>query len=598
MRCPTCDYALVAGERRCPICGHPAGGSGPSQAPAVEPSKKSPATLLIVVGGAAVALVGVAVILVVSGGGEKPRPQPKLGVEAPIPVENPAPLTPAPVTAPVERRPEPTEKLLDAADEKLSRAKLLYDEGLTLASSKLLSEAGFSAEDAQRTYQVLVDLYSGFKKEEIKDKLTQTNQLLKLIHDAQKSATAARPPPAPAPVVPPPSPAPAPAPAEVKPAPAPAPAPAPTPEPAKPLSGPANAIQLFKEYVASPSSEKVEAGRVAALGSLEATREYRPLLSAIAAIFAEKDRHLWFGRSEERKAFEELFKKHDPADFGGLSVEKLEAVLTDLTAIKGLPKNEGEFVRLWGWAHVARMEMLGAPNATMKKWLPKLGLDDERVGSSWVYGTPAGLGINAFKDVTDLAEVEKALKKIKVSKDPEFATHAALAQLSMWDAIRDPKEKLAQMPAIEKLFRGARPQTRFSDLFRHVGVTLRDRAPCAGCQGTGQIDCKECEQGRRVEECRACKGTGKLEMFRGQQQACRACEGTGKMATGGRCRDCRGTGTVKCDKCDGKPWVAPALAELVKLSPCEMCAQRGFIFAPFYIACPECVGLGKAPTKP
>lgn len=613
IRCPTCDFSGVPGERRCPICRNPFPGrsaAGPEAAPSLAAADRS-STGFLIVGGVAIALLSVCLVLLFGGGESDLRPQSKTAVAAPRLEARPvtdAPPAAAPPPLPVasDASAGPMDRLMAAADEKLARAKLLYDEGQAVGSQKLLNEAGFSAEDAQRTYQLLADAYEGFRLEEIRDKLTQANRLVTLIGDAKKSAPKPVPMPAPAPA---PGSDPAPTPlataAPANPSVVDASPPPPPPAPALPPAGAARhaggwaaAVEQFKEYVSFPSSDKVEPARSAALEAAANAREVRPLLTAIAAILCDKDRQVWFERSDERKAFEELFRKHDPSKFDAMTPEKLEEALADIAAGKGLPKGEGGFLQLWGCAHLARLAMLGASNAALKKWLAKFGLAEERSSGEWICGTPVGLAMNSFREVSSLAEAEKALKKAKVAKDPEFATYAALAQLRLWDAIRDPKEKMTVLLAMEKLFRTARPLPEFADLFRHVAGTLRERMPCGTCQGTGSIDCDSCEEGRRLEECRMCRGSGKTETFRGQPQPCWVCNGSGKTAMGGRCRECRGSGTLACKPCGGEPWAAPKLSELVSLAPCELCQGRGSVLDPIQVACPLCVGLGQIPSKP
>lgn len=615
IRCPTCDYAAVPGERCCPVCRNPFPGQSPagrSDPPAALLATPQSSPALLIVGGLALALLAVALVLVLGRGESPPSARAKLGVDTPrAEVPSPPPATDSASNPALSNFDSDTiGRLLTGANEKLIRAKLLYDEGQAIGSTKLLNEAGFSAEDAERTYRVLADVCTGFRLEEVEDRLTQASQLLKIISDTKKAAV--RPlPPVPGPVASAPadvSPlavraAPAPPPSEPAPAPAAAPAPVPAPRPppfdtARPASGWAIAVDLFKEYVASPSSEKAGPVRSAALAAAGDARDVRPLLTAIAAILSDKDRQVWFARSDERKALEELLRKHDPSKFDGMAPDKLEEAIADIAAVTGLAKGEGEFLRLWGCAYLARLSMLGASSATLRKWLPKFGMVEERSGSEWCCGTPVGLAMNSLRDVPDLAETEKALKKLKVARDPQFATFAALTQLRLWDSIRDLRDKMAALPAIEKAFRTTRPLLEFADLFRHVAVTLRERMPCGTCQGTGSVDCEPCEEGRRLEECRLCRGTGKTGMFRGQQQPCRFCNGSGRNAMGGLCRDCRGTGSVACKPCGGKPWAPPAMAELVSLAPCELCGYRGTLFPPFHVACPACAGLGQIPSKP
>jgi len=114
---------------------------------------------------------------------------------------------------------------------------------------------------------------------------------------------------------------------------------------------------------------------------------------------------------------------------------------------------------------------------------------------------------------------------------------------------------------------------------------------CLVCNGTGQVDCRNCEngkplypkwlcpqcKGRIVYTCPECHGLGRY--------ICEVCNGTGVAYYGGLCLRCNG-GKVTCQKCDGQG----------KLD-CFYCARRERICAycngKGTLTCSNCEGRGK-----
>lgn len=522
--------------------------------------------------------------------------------QAPSPKPKPAPTPQAPpVVAPTPPAPPPgpgsdTLRLIVAkADESLERAKMLYREGSEGGSIRALEEAGFAAEDARNKYQVLAEALDGDGRAAARDKLVQTNQLIRLINDSRKSAHANAPVPspvAPQPASPPPDPAPpiaAPEPAHEG---VPPPPPTPPAKPADPLPAPSppRFLTLFKEYIAAPEASKIRPARDASLDAISTEPDLKPFSQAIATILGRPDRLLTFVRSPERTSFADILAKHDITT---RQLDEIQAALTDIAA----SRSDTGLLRLWGAAYLARAATLGAPDLDIMKWLPKLGLISKLSGGTRSIGTREGLEMRALDESAAKGTLDRDIKSARLIKDDDFQAHAALLQLQAWDLDQDLDKKRAQLGDLEKHFRAVKVPSTFVDLFRHVADTLRRRAPCIPCGATGKVDCPQCEEGRTIGRCPDCNGTGQDRNRRRGVFRCDRCEGSGQVARD-RCRDCRGQGTTNCTTCDGKPWTPPAMAEFVGQGPCSVCSERGFIAAPLWLPCEECLGFGKRPFKP
>lgn len=524
-----------------------------------------------------------------------PEAPPKQQTAPPKPKSPPAPqptpvVNPTPPTPPPDPGTDTLQLILAKAGESLERAKMLYREGSEGGSTRALEEAGFAAEDARNKYQVLAEALDGDGRAAARDKLVQTNQLIKLINDSRKSAQAP-------PTVAPPSPPPESAPPIVTPEPPREPVPPPPPpaepaKPAEPLPAPSTPhfLALFKEYIGSPDSAKIRPARDAALDAIATEPDLTPFSQAVATILGRPDRLLTFVRSPERVSFVDILAKHDP------TTRKLDEIQTALTEIAAARSDTG-LLRLWGMAYLARAATLGTPDPDIMKWLPRLGLISKLSGGARSIGTREGLEMRALDESAAKGTLDRDIKSARLIKDEDFQAHVALLQLRAWDLERDVDKKKAQVGELEKHFRTLKIPPTFVDLFRHVADTLRRRAPCVPCGASGKVDCPQCEDGRVVGRCPDCNGTGQDRNRRRGVFKCDRCEGSGQVARD-RCRDCRGQGTTNCATCDGKPWTPPALAEFVGQGACSVCSERGFIAAPLWVPCEECLGFGKRPFKP
>jgi DnaJ-class molecular chaperone len=69
---------------------------------------------------------------------------------------------------------------------------------------------------------------------------------------------------------------------------------------------------------------------------------------------------------------------------------------------------------------------------------------------------------------------------------------------------------------------------------------------CDDCEGTGRIECKECEgKGTLEKDCEECDGEGHL----GTGTQCLECGGEGSVEES--CAECDGQGEVECETCQG-----------------------------------------------
>jgi hypothetical protein len=651
MLCPHCRFDVKPGVRQCPVCGVAVGpAAGPSSRRAAPPPERRGVSPMVIAS-ACVAAISAGVIVAVllnrsSRPPLRPLPEPRgepVAHQAPPPPVEPArpPVAPPPAPAPVPTPAPPPDapagldRILTAADEQFKRGRLLYEEGHSLSSENLLNEAGFAAEEARNKYQVLVDGFSGAKRGEVQEKLTQANQLLKLIGDAKKGIAGRREPPPsavapPPPPTSPPPPAPAPAPtAKLPPASAPqtdrlppppspwakppiepgrtppppppsrTPAP-PAPPPPEPPKGPSpaalRAIELLKDFVALPTTDKIEALRSAALGSAPDARDHRPLVEAAAVWLDSLKTADAFAPSAERKALLELIKAEDPASFPSLGIEQLAAALDKIAAaVKGLPADEGELLRLWGWAHLARLSKLGAPDSHLDRWASGLGLDTEMVGPQRYFGTAGGLAVLRLREAANFDEADELAKRSKLGSKENYDACAAFTLLRHWYGFSTALQ-LEKLDTVDKAFRKVRPPERFADVFRHVAAKLKEADPCRQCKGEGLVKCPSCVDGQATFMCNGCNGYGSKLVAGGRPVPCRDCNQRGKWTD--KCPKCKGTGKRECPRCSGKAWAPPPADKVAGQLSCGVCSASGLVLSPLAVPCRECMGLGRKPYKP
>lgn len=510
---------------------------------------------------------------------------------------------------------------------------MLYEEGHSLGSENLLNEAGFAAEEARNKYQVLAEGFSGAKRSDIQEKLQQANQLLKLISDAKKGIGGRRYPmpepnaaaPTPAPTsVPPPTAQPKPEsspetgrlpppppsspwvrppsiePERTPPPPPTARTPAPPPRPAEPPKGPSAAalrsIELFKDFVAAPSTDKIEAARAAALGAAPDGREHGPLMQAIALWFDGLKAADAFAASAERKALLELIQANDPASFPSLTQDELAAALDRVAAaVKGLPSDEGELLRLWGWAHLARLARLGAPESALDRWASGLALDSEMVGPERRFGTPGGLAVLRLRLAANFDEAEELARRSKLGSKENYDACAAFTLLRHWYGLSTAVQ-LEKLDTVDKAFRKVRPPERFADVFKHVAAKLKEADPCRQCKGEGLVKCPSCVDGQATFMCNGCNGYGSKLVAGGRPVPCRDCNQRGKWTD--KCPKCAGKGKRECPRCSGKAWAPPPADRVAGHVPCGVCSESGLVLSPLAVPCRECMGLGRRPYKP
>jgi hypothetical protein len=160
-----------------------------------------------------------------------------------------------------DRAAAPATNILAVAMGQLAAAKELYRRGDETGSADLLQEAGFKAEEARVKFQALQDVVVGAQADEVRSKLRETLQLVKLINDSRKKFAGK-------PGDPEPDPGAKPAPPIVKPVPAPGPndaepvvKPEPVPEPTPAVKpGESEAAALWS--AASQSAKEGKHSRV------------------------------------------------------------------------------------------------------------------------------------------------------------------------------------------------------------------------------------------------------------------------------------------------------------------------------------------------
>lgn len=123
---------------------------------------------------------------------------------------------------------------------------------------------------------------------------------------------------------------------------------------------------------------------------------------------------------------------------------------------------------------------------------------------------------------------------------------------------------------------------------------------CDNCEGTGDIDCSDCNRGtiecpdcrgegedvcgtcggdggiRELGDCESCDGSGMVD----DDEICDDCRGSGEVMTKYDCDDCGGSGEIPCDRCGGD-------GELT----CRVCHGNG------HERCKECDGYGYIVTE-
>lgn len=92
-----------------------------------------------------------------------------------------------------DRAVAPQADILGIAMGQLAAAKDLYRRGDETGSRELLEEAGFKAEEARVKFQALQDVVTGVQADEVRAKLRETLQLVKLINDSRKKFAGANP---------------------------------------------------------------------------------------------------------------------------------------------------------------------------------------------------------------------------------------------------------------------------------------------------------------------------------------------------------------------------------------------------------------------
>jgi hypothetical protein len=133
-----------------------------------------------------------------------------------------------------------------------------------------------------------------------------------------------------------------------------------------------------------------------------------------------------------------------------------------------------------------------------------------------------------------------------------------------------------------------------------IRAALSKSKPCARCKGTHEARCTNgCnDNGEFVKVCGHCQGTGRVT-YQGREVPCPNRQIRGEHREASPCGKCKGTKRVECRSCK-EPWKPPALESMVKVSPCPLCHQSGFLRGYLRLLCPDCFGIGRrfeAPTK-